>query len=128
MNGHEIGPYPLGDSAYPLSPWLMKPYPEGTRDLREITFNKELSSGRVMVECAFGRLKNRCRILLKRFDSEISFAICSAVACAVLHNIYIRSGDEWEEEEGSNDRGSGDHAPNVIRDGEDIREILKDYL
>ena len=128
VNGNEIGPYLLGDSAYLLSPWLMKPYPEGTQDPREITFNKELSSGRVKVECAFGILKNRWRILLKRFDSGISFAIHTAVACAVLHNICIRNGDEWEEDEGSNDSGPGDHALNVIRDGEDIREILKDFL
>ena len=32
--GREITPYLVGDSAYPLSPWLMKPYPEGTRDPR----------------------------------------------------------------------------------------------
>ena len=36
--GNEIGPYFVGDSAYPLSPWLMKPYPEGTRDRDEIQF------------------------------------------------------------------------------------------
>ena len=43
----------------------VKPYPEGTRDPREITFYEELSSARVKVECAFGVLKSRWRILLK---------------------------------------------------------------
>ena len=43
VNGNEIGPYLLSDSAYPLSPWLMKPFPEVTQDPREITFNKQLS-------------------------------------------------------------------------------------
>ena len=128
VNVHDIGPYLLGDSAYPLSPWLMKPYPEGTRDPREIAFNKELSSARVKVECAFGVLKSRWRILLKRFDSGISFAVRNAVACAVLHNICIRSGDEWEDEEGDDDCDPGGPPPNVIRDGDNIREILKEYL
>ena len=55
-------------SAYFLSPWLMKPYPEGTRDHDEIQFNKELSSARVEVECAFGLIKSRWKILKERFD------------------------------------------------------------
>lgn len=71
VSGRQIGPYVVGDSAYPLSSWLMKPFPEGTRDRDEIKFSKELSSGRVKVECAFGVLKNRWRILMKQSDSSI---------------------------------------------------------
>ena len=59
----EIGPYVLGDSACLSSPWLMKPYPKGTRHPREIVFNKDLSFGGVKVECGFVVLKDRCRIL-----------------------------------------------------------------
>ena len=62
-NHHKIGPYLVGGSAYPISPWLQKPYPEATRDRSEIQFNRELSSARVKIECAFGCLKSRCRIL-----------------------------------------------------------------
>ena len=56
---NQIGPYLVRDSAYPLSPWLLKPFPEAIRNPREIAFNKELSSARVKVERAFGILKGR---------------------------------------------------------------------
>ena len=44
VDGHKIGPYLLGDSAYLLSPWLQMPFLEATRDRSEIRFNRELSS------------------------------------------------------------------------------------
>ena len=48
-----IHPYLVGDIAYSSSPWHMKPYPEATSNHGEITFNKELSTARVAIECAF---------------------------------------------------------------------------
>ena len=128
--GQEIGPYLVGNSAYPLSPWLMKPFPEGTRDRDEIKFNRQLSSARVKVQCAFGILKNRWRILMKRFDSSVAFAIRCTVACAVLHNICLQNGYDWDE---GDDDDDGDPSPpnsdgDVLCDGDDIRDLLKETL
>ena len=81
----------------------MKPYPEGTRDPQEITFNKELSVARVQVECAFGMLKKLMEDLAERFDSHIEFAIKATIACAALHSICIRNNDPWDEDDDNND-------------------------
>ena len=57
----------VGDSTYPLLPWLMKPF-DMTSSLTEQqkTFYYRISRGRVVVEIAFGRLKARWRRLLKQ--------------------------------------------------------------
>lgn len=122
----EIKPLLLGDSAYPLSPWLLKPFHEGTNDPEEINFNKELSRARVSVECAFGILKGRWRILQKRLDSDIAFTNQIIIACCVLHNFCIEAGDLWDED------GDGSEDDFPVRDGNadgaDLRDFLKEYL
>ena len=47
----------LGDPAYPLLSWLIKPYSGVGLSAKQQKFNTRLSRARVVVECAFGRLK-----------------------------------------------------------------------
>lgn len=51
------------------------------------------------------------------------------VACAVLHNFCILAGDEWDEDDFNNDDDNGpNNNDDVLRDGDDIRELLKNSL
>ncbi|XP_047127767.2 uncharacterized protein LOC124808621 [Hydra vulgaris] len=78
----------IGDSAYPLTRHLLKPYPENL-ELSEIqkNFNKILCGARRVVENAFGRVKARFRVICKRMECDINFATRIVNACVSLHNI-----------------------------------------
>ncbi|KAG9273582.1 protein ANTAGONIST OF LIKE HETEROCHROMATIN PROTEIN 1-like, partial [Astyanax mexicanus] len=77
----------LGDTAYPLLPWLMKPFPEFRgATAAQLNFNHRLSQARMTVGRSFGRLKGRWRCLLKQNESHITLVSRIISACCVLHN------------------------------------------
>ena len=86
-----------------------------TRDLDEIVFNKKFSSARVQEECAFSMMKNRWRILQKRFDSNIEFTIKAALACAALHSIFCEITMHKHDDEDEDDHSlPGNKPPNAL--------------
>ena len=87
INNVTIKPVLLGDGAYLLLTWMMKPYayfPNLTRVENKI--NKKLSSAGVSLERAFGRLKARCRCLLKRLDNQTENISEVFISCFALPN------------------------------------------
>ena len=96
---HTIPIFLVGDSAYPLLRWLIKPFPESPiLTNRQKTFNYRICCGRIVVEMAFGRLKAHWRRLSKQNDMSIGNVPNVVAACCVLHNICEIRGDEFNGE------------------------------
>ena len=76
----------IGDSAIPLMPNLMKPYPDTDQlSEEEKFFNYRLAVARRVIENAFGRLKGRFCIL-QQMDSRLENTSNIILCCAILHN------------------------------------------
>lgn len=98
----KLAPYALvGDAAYPCRPWMLGPF-KGSKDglsREEYHWNFLQSSTRMCVERAFGMLKGRWRILLKRVDVQLKNVPDVVSTCLVLHNMCIIFGDSfWKSE------------------------------
>lgn len=93
----------VGDSGYPLEPWLMTPLPHEVEGTPRFQYNSTLCSARNCVERMFGVLKSTWRCLSRHrvLQYEPGFAGRVVNACAVLHNMRIAGGmldaDQIEE-------------------------------
>ncbi|KAH7933771.1 hypothetical protein HPB49_017005 [Dermacentor silvarum] len=90
------GEYLLGDSGYPLEPWLLVPVPgshAGTTS--EGCYNREHASMRTVVERCIGVLKSKFHCL-QHFRTLLYSPDRAAriiYACVALHNIALDAGD-----------------------------------
>nr|CAH7715607.1 unnamed protein product [Callosobruchus chinensis] len=82
----------LGDSAYPLRPWMLTPIAYAQPDSPEAHYTQMHCSTRNTVERCIGSLKARWRCLLVHrvlhYDHHMVAKIINA--CAVLHNMCNR--------------------------------------
>lgn len=80
-----------GDSAYGLSPWLMKIIENENLNIDQQRFNRDLSKTRQIVERCIGILKMRFRCILG--ERKLRYLPQKAgniiYSCATLHNFLI---------------------------------------
>lgn len=90
----------MGDSAYPCLKQLIVPYKDNGHLTRaQRMFNQKLSSCRVIIENAFGCLKQRFRQLYYFKLRDIVRMVRVIHACCVLHNIAKVQDLEYFEEQ-----------------------------
>ena len=75
-----------GDDAFPLSSFMMKPYPQKGLTTDRRVFNYRLSRMRRISENGFGILANRWRVFRRPFSLEPEKVKVTSHAAITLHN------------------------------------------
>ncbi|KAM7303909.1 uncharacterized protein ISCGN_013824 [Ixodes scapularis] len=145
----------VGDEAFPLKTFVMRPFPRKNLTGRPPrVFNYRLSRARRVVENTFGILAQRWRILRRPFAAKEETTDRIVAACVILHNFLMKhsevsersyvppgsvDGEDWEGElvkgqwRSEEDEGSGltDVPPRGTRctdQAYNIREHLSMYF
>ena len=125
----------VADSAYPLLPWLMTRF-KGNVNLNDsqVKFNYQMSRVRMVVECAFGRMKSRFRCLKKKSETYLEY-LPSKVAtcnCCVLHNLCEMREDVLQQDEIvvnlNDDNNAYDMPDDIEGDAEELRLALAAFF
>ncbi|KAM1125995.1 hypothetical protein ACFX11_041421 [Malus domestica] len=110
--GTEVREYIVGDSGFPLLPWLLTPYKGRGLWEHESEFNKRISATQMVAQRALVKLKEMCKIIQgvmwKPDKNKLPRII---LVCCILHNIVIDMEDEVQDETPS----SRHHEPGYLQ-------------
>uniref|UniRef100_A0A1X7V2G5 DDE Tnp4 domain-containing protein n=1 Tax=Amphimedon queenslandica TaxID=400682 RepID=A0A1X7V2G5_AMPQE len=89
----------MGELAYPLLLWLLKPYHESPNATnKEKHYHYHQTRARKVLENAFGRFKGQWRCCLKGMDYHPTDVRVILATCVTLHNFCERFCDNYHED------------------------------
>ena len=71
----------VGDSAFLLRSWLMRPFTNAVLTSQQCYFNYRLSRARMVTEAAYGQLKGRWTVLFRKSESSRDQARLTTLEC-----------------------------------------------
>lgn len=90
----------IADEAFPLTEYMMRPYPRSGRLNRQRkVFNYRLSRARRMIESVFGILAAKWRIYGRPIIASVSTAVNIVKATVCLHNFIIKNEEKLAHSE-----------------------------
>ena len=113
----------IGDDAFALRTWMMKPYSKRHMTIEERILNYRLSRGRRIVENAFGILGARFQCLLTTMKQDPNTVQSIVLACICLHNLMRTRYPGLQN--AALDQEDNLHAviPGAWRDGRDVPDM-----
>lgn len=133
----EIREYIVGDSGYPLLPWLITPYQDTDTSAHKSGFNKRHSATRLVASRALARFKDMWRFFQGEMWRPDKHRLPRMIlVCALLHNIIIDHMEDGEISEAMTVHSSclhdGSYKPQVCgvadENGVVVRDALAQYL
>ncbi|XP_060938189.1 uncharacterized protein LOC133015075 [Limanda limanda] len=120
----------VGDAAFPLKKYLMRPFPGKHLPRWRSIFIYRLSRARMVVECAFGILAARWRVLYTRINMKPDNVDSVIMAVCILHNYLLNPSESQRWLDEAEERGEHlQDARNMggnrgSREAYDVREKL----
>lgn len=82
----------VADEAFALTDHVQRPFGRRNLSIDRKIYNYRLTRARRMVECTFGIMANKWRILHRALDVNLKFCDAIIQACCILHN-FVRQRD-----------------------------------
>jgi len=132
LSGQNIpSPYVfVGDEGFGISPFMLRPYAGSFLPLKKKVFNYRLSRARRVIECAFGILTNKWRILHRPLNVQLELAEQIVKVCCLLHN-FVLSRDGYRFQDTLSIEGLGNMPTDSSQGGKNannMRDVFANYF